>query len=401
MGFQGIKNQGTDPLQLFLAIRQLRQQEQASQQQAALDRVKAAQDAQKFALDMDIKRADLQAKQAANAGVIANARANADAELTPADVSIPGGGAESQAFGSIVSGLDPAGVRRGVNAQAAFADALRPGVQSGRSVESLLGDAAATERASQRDRERATSAEIDKEKRAERRKIAAETRAEARKVAAENRASANGGRWDRDALVQYGKGYEETTLEPVRSIGMARSAIDRARKALKDGKGLGLIGVELGNRYVQNVDPGVSVREGEFMILTYYGVSSMEELKAKWDGMTDQEKKMPPELIEVMANSLEDVIGTRSESVVTSYMDELDRADARGWDAKQRNEAIPVTRPLQKEIISTFSGSIPKPSKEQFDAAQDAASEFFNKPRKRITERDALSYWYLSNGRGL
>jgi len=102
-----------------------------------------------------------------------------------------------------------------------------------------------------------------------------------------------------------------------------------------------------------------------------------------------------------MANSLEDVIGTRSESVVTSYMDELDRADARNWTPKQRNEAIPATRPLQREVIATFSGAVPKPTREQFDASQKAASQFFNKPSSKITERDVMSYWYLSNARGL
>ena len=401
MAFQGMKSQGTDPLQLFLAIRQLRQKEAADQQSQTLARVKAAQDAEKYRLDMAIKSADLQAKQAQNASTIADVRANAEAEFTPADLSVPGGGSESQEFGSIVAGMDPAGFQRGVNAQAAFSEALRPGVQSGRSVEGLLGQAAATERASVRDRKTATDADVAKENRAQRRKIAEEARAEARKQAAEEKAFANGNRWDRDALTQYGKGYEKTTLEPVRSIGMARSAIDRARKSLESGEGLGLIGVELGNRYVQNVDPGVSVREGEFQILTHYGVSSMEELQAKWDGLTDQEKKMSPELIEVMANSLEGVIGTRSESLVTSYMDELDRADARNWTPKQRNEAIPATRPLQREIIATFSGAVPRPTREQFDASQKAASQFFNKPSSKITERDVMSYWYLSNARGL
>jgi len=84
MAFQGIKQQGTDPLQLFLAIRQLRQQEEQTKQDQALARVKAMQEAQKFARDQQAAQIEMLTKLAPLMEDVSTEAEAASASVKPA-----------------------------------------------------------------------------------------------------------------------------------------------------------------------------------------------------------------------------------------------------------------------------------------------------------------------------
>lgn len=406
MPFQGVKNSAPNPLQMFLAVHQLRRQEEADKQSAALARVKAAQEAEKFRLDQAIKAADLQSKQAANAQVIADAQENAQSEFSPSDLSISGGGEDSGAFGSIVAGLDPSGVQRGINAQAAFAEAVQPGLQSGRSLQGLLGEAGAARRATERDRlAEERKAEADAE-RADRFAIRKERRAEqaalrqAEEAAA--RAALKDGKWSGGDLDSFRKNQSKR-FESVPKLNQDWAALDRLRS-----NGSNLDVLEVIQRWVRNVDEGATVREGDIELVRFFGASGFDDLWASAKGWLDENEKVPPAIRAQIDESFGAILEQRDVEFDDRFSDVEEFASQQGWNDRERKRAVPVSRAVRRlrermdaRGVDDALATLPVPQESDVDEINRRARVLFNVPEgTEVTGPQAFQVWQIMNAQG-
>ncbi|GEM_PF-6881606 len=402
MPFQGVKNPGPDPLQMFLTIRRLRQQEERDKQNLALGRVKAAQDAERFRresekheIEMFLKRADLQAKGDALIEGVATAREHAESELTPSDVTIPGGGEESDAFTNLIAQDAPKSFRRGANAQQALAERLRPHLASGRSFSAVMGDADAHVDLTERQRQIAREeAEFQAELKAigERKR---EARAERRVIAAEERAAANDGKWSGKDLDGYRK-TQAKRLATVPKLNQDWAALDKLNKS-----GTPLDVLEVIQRWVRNVDEGATVREGDIELVRFFGASGFEELTSKAKGFLDAGGKIPGEMLQQLGGSFGRILEERDIEFADKMSDIEDFADRQGWSEREKNRAMPLSRAVKRlrKRVGERNGP-PAPTEGDVAEINRRASVLFGVPEDDVTGAQAAQVWELMGAGG-
>lgn len=351
MPFQGMPNSGqVNPLQLALTIRNIRREEEAAEQKNMMARVKAAQDAETFKLTQEKLQQEALAKRLDNASKlnglapgIAEARRNAANQFDASDLSIPGGGADSDAFTGIIAQADPAGVDRGINAQSVLQD--RVGLAAGARQQLSGGDRAAnvasvlgaSDVVSNEERRERALANKDERRRKELDFEFNEMSAEA----AEARAIGNEYRFSGSQLDTI---REKTKIELKPFIAAEQQRRNVERMNFDDPLDV----LEAMQMYIKNNDDGAVVREADIVLTTAMGASTLEEAWARAKGVFDAEGSLPPDLGKKIKNALTRQHEIMDELAVDRFKDAEAFAETQGWDQRQKVRGLPRSSAVKR-----------------------------------------------------
>jgi len=387
MGFQGIKNQGTDPLQLFLAIRQLRQQEQASQQQAALDRVKAMQDAQAFAQRTAEHESKLRGERIAQMAQLRDIEGSA---------------------GPLFNEPDPATLFKGAATEAQKDAAAAPAYEQARQLTDLIESQIATRGEILGQGQSDAAVEVGRNllagsvqnRVAEREAVRADDRALSKRAAEKQQdidfeldkqdalRRAEAGRpikWDAPRLDSY-RNKLAAKLQPWLEVDKQRRNV--ARLDFNDPSDV----LEAMTLKIKNDDDGAVVRESDIDIYTAMSASTMDEAFAKMKRMVDRKEALPASMGEIVKKALNRQHEVIDELLVEAWDQEQAFADRLEWTENQRNNAFPaVRRNVQRARARLIErGAItPRPSDffKNDREARNAAAAFFGIKQSDVTPK--------------